>query len=208
MGTWTAAPRRERRTAYRLLVDPNRMDGLVDAATMAFADLSPEFGLQNDEVRVEEWLQRCSDAAEAFAFEVITAALPFLDSPEFDGDLTEDTAVQLYRALSATPEGTRVLRALLRQALADGLIRREVVEVGRRPLPRTVRQQVLDRDRGRCVKCGSAQTLEVDHITPYAISRSHHLSNLQTLCGDCHRAKTAKERKRIAQHKQRTSKPT
>lgn len=34
---------------------------------------------------------------------------------------------------------------------------------------------------------------EVDHITPKVLGGSDQDSNLQPLCGDCHKAKTAKE---------------
>ena len=57
-----------------------------------------------------------------------------------------------------------------------------------------LRKLAKDRDGWRCVKCGRAGRLEVDHIKPV-----HHngamweLSNLQTLCRFCHRTKTALE---------------
>jgi len=36
---------------------------------------------------------------------------------------------------------------------------------------------------------------EVDHILPLASGGSHQDPNLQTLCGDCHKAKTAQDRR-------------
>jgi 5-methylcytosine-specific restriction endonuclease McrA len=47
------------------------------------------------------------------------------------------------------------------------------------------RQAVVERDEGRCRKCGGVGT-EIDHI---ATSRSD-LSNLQLLCHECHMEKT------------------
>lgn len=47
------------------------------------------------------------------------------------------------------------------------------------------------RDRLRCVQCSSTVRLEVNHIVPrvgagYGWGCWNHLSNLETLCHDCH----------------------
>lgn len=89
-----------------------------------------------------------------------------------------------------------------RRVLHDGRIERpDVREViatqnafmligGYRSLGRTLststRAEVKQRDGGRCQQCGKPG-LEIDHID----GSSADLSNLQLLCGDCHRAKTA-----------------
>jgi RNA-directed DNA polymerase len=50
------------------------------------------------------------------------------------------------------------------------------------------RAQVLERDKGRCVQCGThTRLLDVHHIIPRRERRStDDLSNLVTLCQDCH----------------------
>lgn len=55
-----------------------------------------------------------------------------------------------------------------------------------KPMPRRVRREVLTRDGHACTKCGSAESLEVDHIVRYIDGGSHEPSNLRTLCADCH----------------------
>lgn len=55
---------------------------------------------------------------------------------------------------------------------------------------RKLRAEILDRDRHRCVKCGSNDRLAVDHILR---GDNHHPTNLQTLCKSCHDLKTARE---------------
>lgn len=50
------------------------------------------------------------------------------------------------------------------------------------------------RDLHRCVMCGSPDKLEVDHIEPRSLGGANTLDNLQTLCSDCHLAKTTRER--------------
>ncbi|WP_440767593.1 HNH endonuclease [Natronorubrum sp. DTA7] len=63
-----------------------------------------------------------------------------------------------------------------------------------------VRDQILERDDYTCQTCGvtgnpdQEQSMEVDHIERIA-DGGHPLeeSNLQTLCADCHKTKTADE---------------
>ena len=61
---------------------------------------------------------------------------------------------------------------------------------------RKARQAALDRDRHRCVRCGRLAT-EVDHVWEIADGGSlYDLANLQSLCHDCHAAKTLAARRR------------
>lgn len=59
------------------------------------------------------------------------------------------------------------------------------------------RKRILDRDEGLCQPClragrASAGT-QVDHIVPKSQGGSDDDGNLQTICPECHRAKTARE---------------
>ena len=60
-----------------------------------------------------------------------------------------------------------------------------------------VRREILERDGWRCVQCGAAGALEVDHIVSLNAGGAAYASdNLQTLCGGpggCHAVKTAGE---------------
>lgn len=57
-----------------------------------------------------------------------------------------------------------------------------------------VRWRVLERDGWRCVKCGKAGRLEVDHTIPlHHGGAPYSMSNLQALCRGCHIAKTRQE---------------
>jgi 5-methylcytosine-specific restriction protein A len=51
------------------------------------------------------------------------------------------------------------------------------------------------KEQDYCVYCGSSKDLEVDHIMPPRGDEDLFYSseNLQTICGVCHRLKTAKE---------------
>ena len=60
-----------------------------------------------------------------------------------------------------------------------------------------VRLQVLDRDGWRCVRCGRAGRLEVDHKTPLEDGGDMYgLRNLGALCRGCHIEKTREEGRR------------
>ena len=57
--------------------------------------------------------------------------------------------------------------------------------------PKYVRRQTLKRDKYKCVKCGSNNRLEADHIKPFSEGGITHLSNMRTLCSKCHKKRTA-----------------
>ena len=63
----------------------------------------------------------------------------------------------------------------------------------------TVRRKVFERDGWRCVECGKAGRLEVDHITPLQREPGqdpYDPHGLQSLCRQCHIAKTRRENRR------------
>lgn len=67
-----------------------------------------------------------------------------------------------------------------------------------RYIPASVRVDILNRDKYKCVFCGRSSKqiqLEVDHIIPFSKGGSNDLSNLQTLCIDCNRGKGARNLK-------------
>lgn len=62
----------------------------------------------------------------------------------------------------------------------------------REPISEAVRSEVWRRDGGCCVKCGSNQNLEFDHIIPVSKGGATSAANLQLLCRTCNRGKSAK----------------
>ena len=60
----------------------------------------------------------------------------------------------------------------------------------RQHIPDDVRMFVWQRDKGRCVQCGSNENLEFDHIIPVAKGGSDSERNLQLLCELCNRTKS------------------
>lgn len=61
----------------------------------------------------------------------------------------------------------------------------------REPIPREVRRAVFERDGGKCTECGSTFDLQYDHVIPVALGGASTVKNLQLLCADCNRHKSA-----------------
>jgi hypothetical protein len=79
----------------------------------------------------------------------------------------------------------RVARA---HALQDQVAR--MSQAGRRePIHDDVKVFVWQRDEGVCVRCGSNQNLEFDHIIPLSMGGANSARNLQLLCEGCNRSK-------------------
>lgn len=60
-----------------------------------------------------------------------------------------------------------------------------------RHIPSEVKLNVWRRDSGKCVKCGSQERLEYDHIIPVSKGGSNTERNVQLLCEKCNREKAA-----------------
>jgi 5-methylcytosine-specific restriction endonuclease McrA len=57
-------------------------------------------------------------------------------------------------------------------------------------IPFEVRIKVWRRDNGKCVKCGTRQNLEFDHIIPVLNGGSNSPRNIELLCENCNRFKS------------------
>ena len=61
----------------------------------------------------------------------------------------------------------------------------------RKPIKQKIKDQVWNRDGGRCVYCGSNKNIEYDHIVPWSKGGADTYRNLQLLCETCNRSKGA-----------------
>jgi len=55
-----------------------------------------------------------------------------------------------------------------------------------------VKSFIWTRDGGKCVRCGSREKLEFDHIIPFSKGGSNTARNIELLCEKCNREKSAK----------------
>ena len=62
-------------------------------------------------------------------------------------------------------------------------------DTSRESVPDEVKVLVWQRDQGKCVKCGSQENLEYDHIIPVSKGGSNTARNIQILCETCNRSK-------------------
>ncbi len=65
------------------------------------------------------------------------------------------------------------------------------LEYERLPISEDVKNMVWRRDEAKCVQCGSNRNLEFDHIIPVSKGGSNTARNLQLLCENCNRQKSA-----------------
>ena len=62
----------------------------------------------------------------------------------------------------------------------------------RESIPQEIQDRIWRRDGGMCVKCGSQEKLEFDHIIPFSKGGANTYRNLQLLCENCNRQKSNK----------------
>lgn len=87
-----------------------------------------------------------------------------------------------------------------RKRQLEKIVRQELIDSGellgeqpkRPPIPREIVDAVYKRDGGRCVYCGSAQNIQLDHIIPFSKGGATTLENLQLLCQKCNIGKSNK----------------
>jgi hypothetical protein len=60
----------------------------------------------------------------------------------------------------------------------------------RNRIPAWVKSAVWERDEAQCVKCGSSENLQFDHVIPYSKGGSDTPRNLQILCRECNLEKS------------------
>ncbi len=64
-----------------------------------------------------------------------------------------------------------------------------VSDIGPKKVGKSTRLAVFDRDGHACVRCGSTDRLEADHILPQSCGGPHIIENLRTLCKSCNAAR-------------------
>jgi len=80
-----------------------------------------------------------------------------------------------------------ILEALIRKH--NYVLAEKLDNARRRQIPDEVKEDVWQRDGGRCVKCGATDYLEFDHVIPFSQGGANSEKNVQLLCRRCNLAK-------------------
>jgi HNH endonuclease len=84
------------------------------------------------------------------------------------------------------PEDVRAFLVMLERDDEQGL----ELELGlhrAEPIPVDVKRFVFERDRGRCLACGSEDLIQYDHVIPWSMGGGNEPDNLRLLCAECNR---------------------
>jgi 5-methylcytosine-specific restriction endonuclease McrA len=126
--------------------------------------------------------------------------VPLLDWWSYRAVVLRVGPIELANNLNRDELVLLIKQYVLRRDRSIEKIRREVetlenygrlASVVREPIPEEVRLYVWRRDNGQCVRCGSRERLEFDHIIPVVSGGSSTERNVQLLCESCNRSKGA-----------------
>ena len=106
-----------------------------------------------------------------------------------DYNIVQDILLDLPET-EACLAGIYTIPEIIIIGLAD--TRSDTGKARRQGIPKNVKQEVWQRDSGKCVECGSNEKLEYDHIIPVAKGGANTVRNIQLLCEPCNRTKSAK----------------
>jgi hypothetical protein len=101
------------------------------------------------------------------------------------GGVFDDAAALVFRYHEKKARSLEHAQALMAASLGPAQV------VRREGIPEDIKRAVWRRCQNRCVKCGSQEVLEIDHILPVAMGGRSSLDNLQLLCITCNRQKGA-----------------
>ncbi len=97
---------------------------------------------------------------------------------------TQSLQILVGAIVCACISGVALLFAIFLQPHYSGQISPIHADTSRL-IPVEVRQQVMARDGGRCVRCGSPQALKYDYILPLSKGGANTVQNLRLLCANC-----------------------
>ncbi|ATB46318.1 MULTISPECIES: HNH endonuclease [Myxococcaceae] len=91
-----------------------------------------------------------------------------------------------------------MLRLRVRENHPNWVADRSLVRSGRggQYLVPSIRREIFQSDGYRCRACGSTENLTTDHVIPVCEAGDGTASNGQTLCVDCHKEKSRRDRER------------
>jgi len=164
------------------------------------------YGTTSKELTLEEqaiWFKFLALAGDSSQPGIICAApdIPYTDSQlaRIVG-ATEDllkavkSKMEHYQKINQDPTGIHILNWQRYQETRTEYMRGYMEQRrirGKPDIPMELRIKVWKRDGGHCLKCGTTEDLQADHIIAYLDNGPTNLDNLQTLCQKCNMAKMA-----------------
>lgn len=178
---WELTPTNVRRwleEASRYAQEAQPRDAEARRATEQRAEAARKVKVQQEKARAEENARREQERLQREADQREQARLE-----KRDQDLE---LIKLAKAKQAVRKHEADVAWAKRVLSEDG---DASARAGRKAIPKAIRHGVWQRDRGRCVECGSRDHLEFDHVIPFADGGANTERNLQLLCEPCYRRK-------------------
>ena len=89
-----------------------------------------------------------------------------------------------WESADCEPEDLRALLVMLERNDEQGLEWELGLHLAQ-PIPLDVKRLVFERDRGRCLACGSEELIQYDHVVPSSMGGGNEPHNLRLLCAGC-----------------------
>jgi hypothetical protein len=114
----------------------------------------------------------------------------YIKKQEIENDRLEKEEIK--KQMIEKERKKRLHKEALQELIESGEIFNSYIDKNgkREPIPQDVMDKVWNRDGGRCIKCGSKENLEFDHIIPVSKGGATTYRNLQLLCKNCNLEKS------------------
>lgn len=159
---------------------------LLSQETENFVHSSPEYVLDDpDNQQLHTPVQADTEGNDGSRFLVWAYRNRFVTVHHWIGATRDEVAVAVAHAVLSHERQISEMEAEINRFLLSP----QDAATPREPIPETVRLFVWQRDGGCCVKCGSQERLEYDHLIALANGGSNTERNIQLLCESCNRKK-------------------